>query len=76
MLINRTLLSNLRNHLSAKEITLLVGARQVGKTTLLRQLQKELSEQGERVVFLNLDFEADWIHFQSQERLLSELPTN
>jgi predicted AAA+ superfamily ATPase len=73
MKIKRELLQILRDHLSAKEISLLIGARQVGKTTLIKQIAKELRDSGEKVLFFNLDIETDFSHFQSQERLLSRI---
>ena len=42
-------------HLSKKEFTVLVGARQIGKSTLLKQIFEDLKLQGEIVYFLNLD---------------------
>jgi uncharacterized protein len=73
MEIKRYLLSALRAHLSSKEITLVVGARQVGKKTLLKELEKERKEAGVPTVFFNLDVERDFVHFQSQERLLQKM---
>ncbi|MAT54767.1 MAG: ATPase [Saprospirales bacterium] len=73
MEIKRHLLPKLREHLSQKEITLLVGARQVGKTTLLQQLRSELDNAGARTLFFNLDVEADAAHFGSQQRFLAKV---
>ncbi|WP_291123555.1 AAA family ATPase, partial [Flavobacterium sp. UBA6046] len=42
-------------HLSKKEFTILIGARQIGKSTLLKQIFEELQQKGETVYFLNLD---------------------
>lgn len=42
-------------HLSKKEFTILIGARQIGKSTLLKQLFEDLNQKGEIVYFLNLD---------------------
>ncbi len=73
MLIKRRILSELKSHLNNKEITLLVGARQAGKTTLLRILEEELKASGHKSVFLNLDIEADNVHFKSQDGLLKKI---
>lgn len=73
MEIQRDMLKELRNHLDKKEITLLVGARQVGKTTLLNALSSELVANGQRVLFFNLDVEADAAHFVSQVKFLKKL---
>ncbi len=43
------------SHLSKKEFTILIGARQIGKSTLLKQLFQDLNQKGETVYFLNLD---------------------
>ncbi len=43
------------NHISKREFTILIGARQIGKSTLLKQLFEELKQNGEAVFFLNLD---------------------
>lgn len=43
------------NHIPKKEFTILIGARQIGKSTLLKQLFADLGQKGEIVYFLNLD---------------------
>lgn len=45
----------IRQHLEAKEWTILTGARQVGKTTLLRQLQQQLEQEAKPVFYLTLE---------------------
>lgn len=72
-MIQRKKLKELQAHLPQKEITLLVGARQAGKTTLLRLLNNELKQSGQKTVFFNLDIEADTVHFRSQEGLLQKI---
>lgn len=52
---------------------MLVGARQVGKTTLMKVLQEELEKKGEPTLFLNLDLEEDRHFFSSQLKLLSKI---
>ncbi len=42
-------------HIPKREFTILIGARQIGKSTLLKQLYTDLGEKGEIVYFLNLD---------------------
>ncbi len=51
----RYLYKNLEKHLEHKTYTILTGARQVGKTTLLRQLYKHLKEKGETAAFVSLE---------------------
>lgn len=72
-LIKRQILNGIRGHLTKKEITLLVGARQVGKTTLMNILLEELRRKGEKTVFLSMDFEDDKRYFVSQSTLLRKL---
>jgi predicted AAA+ superfamily ATPase len=43
------------NHIPKKEFTILIGARQIGKSTMLKQLFEDLNQGGETVYFLNLD---------------------
>ena len=51
MLIKRNLLSDLQAHLPKKEMTLLVGPRQAGKTTLMLHLQDDLQKKATRLFF-------------------------
>lgn len=55
--IKREIFQDIKNHLAKKEITLITGARQVGKTTLMKVLRQELIAAGENTMFLNLDYE-------------------
>lgn len=73
MKIRRYSKQKIKDHLSRKEITLLIGARQVGKTTLLKEIAEELRRDGRQVIFLTLDVETDFAHFQSQEHLLQKI---
>jgi predicted AAA+ superfamily ATPase len=72
-LIKRKIYQELENHLSAKEITLITGARQVGKTTLMQVLAETVRKKNEKFLFLNLDFEPDKIYFTSQTALLNKI---
>lgn len=71
--IRRHLFPTLEAHLTAPEITLLTGPRQVGKTTLVRRLLSGLAAQGKPTVFFNLDVEEDMRWFESQRTLLDRL---
>jgi hypothetical protein len=73
MNIQRTLLNEIKNHLSKKEITLIVGPRQVGKTTLMKELVKDLEKRGEKTVFFNLDYDSDKKFFESQDDLIKKI---
>jgi hypothetical protein len=72
-MIKRTLFSDLLAHLDKKEISLLVGPRQSGKTTLLFLLKDYLEKRGDKCVYLNLDIESDKRYFESQEVLLNKI---
>jgi predicted AAA+ superfamily ATPase len=53
--MKRNLFENLKDHLGKKEFTILTGARQTGKSTLLRQLENFCNEKGTPSIFLNLE---------------------
>jgi len=71
--IKRDIINDISEHLAAEEITLITGARQVGKTTLMNDLKKELENNGETTIFLSLDFEEDKRYFDSQQALINKL---
>lgn len=73
MLIKRCLFDELIAHLAKKEITLLTGPRQAGKTTLLTLLREYVQGQGKKAVSFNLDIETDSRFFNSQETLLRKI---
>jgi len=73
MPIKRYLFNDLHAHLPKKEMSLIVGPRQAGKTTMMLQLQDYLNKKGEKTLFLSLDFERDFPHFQSQTALLDRI---
>ncbi len=66
-IVERDLLQALLDHLKEKDITMLLGARQTGKTTLLHQMRTYLLEQKgispSQIHFFNLD------HFESYEKI-------
>jgi hypothetical protein len=47
--------TELFNHIPKKEFTILIGARQIGKSTLLKQIADELISSGEIVYSINLE---------------------
>jgi hypothetical protein len=53
--MRRELFDQLLSHLGKKEYSILTGARQTGKSTLLRQLQTHCKEQAIPEVFINLE---------------------
>ncbi len=54
-MINRFIIKDLRDDIKRPEINILLGPRQVGKTTTLRCLEQELREKGERTCFYDLE---------------------
>jgi predicted AAA+ superfamily ATPase len=72
-MIRRTILEELKQHLEEPEITLIAGARQVGKTTLMEMLLVELREKDKKVLFLSLDYESDAPFFSTQQALINRI---
>ena len=72
-MIKRKLYAELVDHLPQKEMSLIIGPRQAGKTTLMEMLKTDLDKSGERTLFLNLDIEWDRPHFESQAALLKKI---
>ncbi|OGD10585.1 ATPase [Candidatus Amesbacteria bacterium RIFOXYB1_FULL_44_23] len=70
-MIKRKILSKLQEHLFSDQMTIITGPRQVGKTYLMTQLQKQLQDEGKKTVWLNLDNEEDQKRFSSQANLLA-----
>lgn len=70
-MIKRTITQSLERHLVEKEMTVLIGPRQVGKTYLMKYLQGKLKEKGEKTLFLNLDIDDHRPFFDSQGQLIS-----
>src|SRR3989344_7276828 len=71
--IKREIFGKLIDHLKEKEIALLIGPRQAGKTTLLIKLDEYLKKQGKKTVLFNLDFEEQKIYFNHQIDLINYL---
>jgi predicted AAA+ superfamily ATPase len=72
-MIKRKLFLELVDHLPQKEMSLIIGPRQAGKTTLMEMLKQHLDNRGERTLFLNFDIEWDRPHFDSQAALLKKI---
>lgn len=72
-MIKRVLLGELKKHFGQKEISLIIGPRQSGKTTLMLLLKEYLEKRGQKTVFLNLDIEADNQFFTSQAKLIQKI---
>lgn len=72
-MIKRSIFNDILAHLDKKEMSLIIGPRQSGKTTIMFMLKDFLEKEGKKCVYLNLDVETDRVHFESQEALLSKI---
>ncbi len=72
-MIKRKLFDALYAHLPKQEITMIVGPRQAGKTTLMNSLMDELNKNGQKTLLLNLDLDEERGYFSSQLKLLSKI---
>jgi predicted AAA+ superfamily ATPase len=75
-MIKRTIYPKLLTHLGNPEITILVGSRQAGKTTLMEMLKNDLKAHGEETLSLNLDREEDSLFFKNQLALVDKMKLN
>ncbi|MBI4586070.1 MAG: ATP-binding protein [Planctomycetes bacterium] len=67
MEIKRSVYQYLRKELEEPQILILTGPRQVGKTTLLRQLEQDAQKAGKKTRFFDLEQPAD-LNFLSGDR--------
>ncbi len=75
MMLKRKLYDKVSAHIAAKECTILIGARQTGKSTILQQLSDELKKTYKTVVFLNLERKDILIELnQSPENIFKYCP--
>lgn len=75
-LVKRRLFSSVVSHIGAEEITVIIGPRQVGKTTLLLQLKENLLLNGffdKEIFIFNLDIFTDKELFSSQGNFIKFL---
>lgn len=68
-MIARKIKKKIVDSLKLKEITILIGARQIGKTTILKEIIKELGN----TLYFNLDIEQDNKYFNSQQEFLNKI---
>ncbi len=71
--IKRELFVDLESHLKQKEISLITGPRQAGKTTLMLLLEQNLKKNGIPTLFFNLDRESDRQYFDTQDGFLRKI---
>ncbi len=70
MKIKRTVFKGLNDHLTRPEVLILLGARQVGKTTLMNDLATTAAEKFQHIRFFNAEFPDDLLFFSRPEREL------
>lgn len=74
-LIKRALFKQVIEHLKEKEMTVVIGPRQVGKTTLLEQVQDYLTDKQkinpECLFYFNLDLTKNLALFKNQEDIIN-----
>lgn len=73
MEIHRLLYDEIKAHLDQEEITLLIGPRQAGKTTLLKALSADLQKLGRQCLFFNLDIDSDAQFFDTQSKFVDRI---
>ena len=74
-MINRSLYNPISDAMANDLILVIVGARQTGKTTMLRQLYKDCLQHGETTHFINLErLEYVALLNQAPEKIFSILP--
>lgn len=75
-IVKRTAFSEIAKHLDRPEISVIIGPRQVGKTTLLGQLKDYLIKNGckdSRIFSFNLDIITELELFENQQKFISFL---
>lgn len=75
MVLTRKIFKKLKEQSKDRKISLLIGARQVGKTTLLKILFEELSKE-KKCLFLDLDILSNYEKISSFENLLNIIKLN
>jgi predicted AAA+ superfamily ATPase len=72
-MIKRAIKEDIVKSLDLKEISIITGARQIGKTTLLKEIIGELNKQQKKSLYFNLDIEEDRKYFNAQQDLLNKI---
>lgn len=74
VLIKRNIINKLYDDLDRPDVLILLGARQVGKTTLMKDLEKRAESQGKKTRYFNLEFPEDLLFFnQTDSQLFKQL---
>lgn len=70
MLFEREIQEVITAELETPEILILLGSRQVGKTSILHMLKTSLEQAGHHCIFLDLDLETNLEYFSSYSHIL------
>jgi len=71
-MIDRKIIKKIKNYYNSKEIVVLIGSRQVGKSTILKQIEKEIIKNN-YWTFLDADFNSNLLLLKSSKDLLDLL---
>ncbi len=69
--LNRDILQEILKSLDSREIVVLLGSRQVGKTTLLKMAESSLPSTDWKSLFLDMDLETNFSYLKDLETLLN-----
>src|SRR6056297_1791006 len=72
-IIKRSIVKELKKYLQQKEIQIITGPIQCGKTTVMNFLKDYLDQKEEKTLYLSLDIEKDKPHFTSATGLLDKI---
>jgi len=72
-MIKRNIKNRIVKSLDLREVSIVIGARQIGKTTILKEIIADLRSLGNKVLYFNLDIEDDSKHFSTQQQLLNKI---
>jgi predicted AAA+ superfamily ATPase len=72
-MIKRYIKQTIVKSLELKEISIITGARQIGKTTILKEIISDLNKQQKKSLYFNLDIEEDRKYFNTQQDLLNKI---
>lgn len=70
MLYDREIFKTIESELSQPDILILLGSRQVGKTSILEMLAQTLEERDENIIFLDMDIETNLGFFRDYEHII------
>ena len=68
MRIKRILFESLIKEFNRPEISIILGPRQVGKTFIMRELEKYTKAHGKRTNYYNLELPFDLVEFNKDEK--------